>query len=107
MSEESVELARHYFEALNANPPLGDAQLRYPDIEVVDPPNFPDAGRHLGEAAVRERVEGFAELGWDGQYRVQEFLDAGEEVVVIWQAKGRRTRRRCAAGPHARARLPL
>jgi ketosteroid isomerase-like protein len=27
-------------------------------------------------------------LGWDGQWHVQEYIDAGDEVVVIWQLKG-------------------
>jgi ketosteroid isomerase-like protein len=87
MSEENVELARRYFEGLNTEGPHGARHMRHPDIELTDPPNFPDAGRYVGEAAVWERVEGFVEVGWDGQFRVQEYLDAGEEVVVIWQAR--------------------
>jgi len=88
MSEETVELARRYYEAANADPPMGDPSLRHPDIELVDPPEFPDAGRHVGEDALRRRVESFVELGWDGQYRVEEYVDAGAEVVVIWKGKG-------------------
>jgi ketosteroid isomerase-like protein len=88
MSEENVELARRYFEALNANPPMGDADLRHPDMEFLDAPNFPDAGRHVGEDAIRSRVESFVEVGWDGRYWVDEYLDAGGEVVVIWKPKG-------------------
>ena len=63
--------------------------MRHPDIEVIDPPNFPDASRSVGEAAVWERVESFVEIGWDGQFRVEEYLDAGGEVVVVWRAMGR------------------
>src|SRR5512139_3698708 len=89
MSEENVELARQYFEAFNSHGQRGTEHLRHPDIEMFDPPNFPDADRHVGEAAVRERVESYMEVGWDGQFRVQEYLDAGEEVVVIWQVRVR------------------
>jgi ketosteroid isomerase-like protein len=90
MSQENVELARRYYEALNAEG-LTDAtqHLRHPDIEVFDPPNFPDADRYVGEAALRKLIASYLELGWDGQFRVQEYLDAGEEVVVIWQAEVR------------------
>jgi hypothetical protein len=42
----------------------------------------------VGEAAYLERAESFLEVGWDGQFRVEECLDAGEEVVVIWEARG-------------------
>jgi ketosteroid isomerase-like protein len=89
MSEENVELARHYFEALNAEGFDGTEHLRHPNIEFIDPPNLPDAGRHVGEAAFRERVESFLQAGWDGQFRVQECIDAGEEVVAIYEVRGR------------------
>jgi ketosteroid isomerase-like protein len=88
MSQEKVELARQYFEALNAGMDASE-HLRHSDIEVFDPPDFPDADRYVGEAAVRKLIESYLELGWDGRYRVQEYLDAGEEVVVIWQAQVR------------------
>ena len=88
MSQENVELARQYVEAFNAEGLNGTKHLRHPDIEVFDPPTFPDADRYVGEAAVRELAEGYMELGWDGQIWVPEYLDAGEEVVVIWQMRG-------------------
>jgi ketosteroid isomerase-like protein len=88
MSEENVELARRYFDALNVGMDASE-HLRHPDIEVFDVPDLPDAGRYVGEAAVRRMIESMLELGWDGQYRVQEILDAGEEVVVVWQTRVR------------------
>ena len=89
MSEEKVELARQYFEAFNAKGLDGTEHLRHPDIEVFDPPDFPDAGRYVGEAAVRELVEGYMEMVWDGQFRDPEYLDAGDEIVVVWRMSGR------------------
>jgi ketosteroid isomerase-like protein len=87
MSQENVELARHYFEAYNDKGQKGTQHLRHPDIEMFDPPNFPDADRYVGEAAVAKLVEDYLEIGWDGQFWDAEYLDAGEEVVVIWQAR--------------------
>ena len=65
----------------------GTQHLRHPQLEVYDPPDFPDADRYVGEAAVQQIVESYLELGWDGQFRVEEYVDAGEEVVVIWRAR--------------------
>jgi ketosteroid isomerase-like protein len=89
MSEENVELARRYVEAFNQGVLDATEHLRHPDVEVVDPPNLPDADTYVGEAAGRARVESLMAFGWDGQFRVREYLEAGEEVVVIWQMKGR------------------
>jgi ketosteroid isomerase-like protein len=92
MSEENVELARRYFEAFDAQGLQGTEHLRHPEIEYFDPPNLPDADRYVGEAAVRERLtRRVTELGWDGKFHVQEYLDAGDEVVVVWQLRGRST----------------
>ena len=57
----------------------------HPDIELDDPPNMPDADRYVGVAAVRERIESYLGLGWDGQFHDPEYVDAGEEVVVVWK----------------------
>ncbi len=89
MSEENVRLARQYFNAFNEHGLVGTEDLRHPDIELVDPPNFPDADRHVGEAAVRKAIESYMTVGWDGQFRAPEYLDAGEEVVIVWRMKGR------------------
>ena len=89
MSEENVELARRYFEAFNARGLDGVVRLWHPDIEAFDPPTFPDADRYVGAAAVRGRVQSYIDLGWDPKFRDPEFLDAGDEVVIIWRAEGR------------------
>jgi ketosteroid isomerase-like protein len=89
MSQENVELVRQAYEAVNARGFDSTRRLRHPEIELYDPPDFPDADRHVGEAAFRERVESYMEVGWDGQFRIRECLDAGEEVVVIWRMRGR------------------
>ena len=89
MSLQNVELARRYVEAFNAHGLDGTQHWRHPDIELHDPQDFPDAGRYVGEAAFRERVESYLAVGWDGQFRVEEYIDAGDEVLVIWRATGR------------------
>src|SRR5215211_6722411 len=100
MSEENVVLARQYFEAINAWGVRDRTKhLRHSEIEYFDRPNLPDADRHVGEAAVREVVQRAIEMGWDGKVHVQEYIDAGDEVVVIWQ-RGAKAR----TGFHSRGR---
>ena len=89
MSEENVELIRRYFEEWNRSGGEGTVDFRHPEIEIHDPPNFPDADRYVGEDVVRERVEVYLEAGWDGIFRELEFFDAGDEVVVSMRVTGR------------------
>ena len=89
MSEANVELARRYYEAWNAGGVDGTRPLRHPDFEYVDQPDLPDPGRWEEDTdALLERMSFFEEIGWDGQVHDPEFLDAGQEVVVIWQLRG-------------------
>ena len=89
MSEENVELARRYFAAYNEKGLYGTDELRHPEIEVFDPPTLPDAGHYVGREAARVLVESYLELGWDGVFHDPEFLDAGDEVLVVWQMRGK------------------
>lgn len=88
MSEENLDLARRYFETFNAGGLDAVEPFWHPEIEIYDPPTWPDAGCYLGPAAVRQAVESYFELGWDGQFRDPEYFDAGDEVLVVWQARG-------------------
>ena len=88
MSEKNVELARRYCEAFNEGGVEGTSHLRHPDVELHDPPEFPDAGKHVGEVAFAARLESYLALGWDGQVRVDAYIDAGEEVIVAWRMSG-------------------
>ena len=88
MSQENVELARHYVEAFNRGGLDATERLRHPEIEVFDPPDLPDADRHVGEAAVRKMVESYLAIGWSGHFDVQEYIDASDEAVVIWHLTG-------------------
>ncbi len=88
MSQEDVEFTREYIEAFNRGGLDATERLRHPEIEVFDPPDLPDADRHVGEAAVREMVESYLAIGWSGHFDVQEYIDAGNEAVVIWHMTG-------------------
>ena len=88
MSEENVELAREYIETFNAHGLDAAEEMWHPDIELIDPPDLPDADRHTGKAALRAQVASYLSFGWDGQFRSPEYVDGEEEVVVTWQGHG-------------------
>ena len=88
MSEENVELARRYVESFNQGGLEATEPLRHPEIEAFDPPTFPDAGRYVGEAELRKLVEDYLEIAWDGKFHDPEFIDGGDEVLVIWRFRG-------------------
>jgi hypothetical protein len=41
MVQQNVELARQHVERLNAEDPHCARHMRHPDIEILDPPAFP------------------------------------------------------------------
>jgi ketosteroid isomerase-like protein len=88
MSKETVELARQYVEAFNTGGLDSVEAMWHPEIEVFDPPTFPDADHHVGTDAVRRAIEGYLDIGWDGRFREPEFIDAGDEVLVVWMIRG-------------------
>jgi ketosteroid isomerase-like protein len=90
MSRENVETIRRWVDAFNTGG-LGAVMERYwhEDIEMFDPVGLPDADRHVGKEAVRRRVESFFEIGWDGEFQVDELIDAGDEVVMTCTVSGR------------------
>lgn len=88
MSGENVELARRYYAAYNERGLYETDELRHPEIEVFDPPTLPDADRYVGRKAIRELLESYLEVGWDGIVHDPEFLDAGDEVLVLWHMLG-------------------
>ena len=88
MSQENVKIVRQVYEAHNRGGP--DAAERYwaTDIEMLDAPEFPDAARQVGATQVREMLNRYMEdVGWDGHFEVQEYIDADPEVVVVWRMK--------------------
>ncbi len=76
MSRENVELAKRYVTALNAGGLDAVEPFWHDKIELNDPVGVPDAGRYVGKVAVRRRIESYLDLGWDGQIRVEEMIDA-------------------------------
>ena len=45
---------------------------------------MPDADRHIGEQSERRVASFIREIGWDERFHVHEYIDAGDEVIVVW-----------------------
>jgi uncharacterized protein len=94
MSESNVELVRTIYDLFRSGDTDGALALQDPEIEVHDRPEVPDPQVYRGHEGVLSslRVTRAAFKGLD--MVPEEFLDAGDQVVVVFrlQGKGRESR---------------
>jgi ketosteroid isomerase-like protein len=87
MSQENVDLVRGIFAAwLRGDPALDQFD---PEISMVESATLPGAASAHGIDAVRRYIESFAKHWEDIRFEPQEYLDAGDRVVVIARLVGR------------------
>ena len=91
MSQQNVDLIRSIYDAFGAGDIPGVVGRMAPDMEWNEAENFPyaDGNPYRGPEAILGGV--FARLGgeWDGFAAVpEEFLDAGDRVVVLGRYRG-------------------
>ena len=92
MSEENVNIVRQGYEAFNRGDIDAVMGIMDPNIEWQEPDveGLPDRGTHLGREAVANNVFGSVGENWDDfQVQPEEFLDAGDRVVVLGRFQGR------------------
>jgi ketosteroid isomerase-like protein len=82
MSDKNVELVRRIYEAWEREESAGDFIAE--DIEYVNPSYAVEPGTRRGRKSFRVIRETYG----DFQIRVERYVDAGEEVVVLAQYKG-------------------
>ncbi len=89
MSQENVELIRLLAERINAGTVEDELELIHPDLELFPPEDEPEArsGVYRGRKGWRE-YSAFWDESFD-QYNVEadEYIDAGEYVVVVGQVR--------------------
>ncbi len=96
MSAENVEIARGGYDAFSRGDIDAVLSMMDPDIVWQEPDveGIPAGGTHHGREAVAENVFGRVSEDWD-EFQVvpEEFLDAGDRVVVLglFQGKGKAT----------------
>jgi ketosteroid isomerase-like protein len=87
MSRENVELVREIYEGWLRGEP-GDEHFD-PEISMVESSALPGAASAHGIDAVRRYIESFAKHWDDIRFEPEEYLDAGDRVVVLARLVGR------------------
>ena len=91
MSQENVEIVRRAGEAWKLGGVAAMLEFLDPKIEGRVRPDLPAAGTYRGHDGVKRLFERFEDVLEDQGYEPQEFIDAGELVVMPlqWWGRGR------------------
>jgi|SRR5215211_1698897 len=89
MSRENVEALWRGYEAFNRRDIDAWLEGFHPDAEMHDLSSIPDAPVRRGHAALREWVSMMDEIWVGGRYEPEDFIDAGQSVVVAVRGTGR------------------
>jgi ketosteroid isomerase-like protein len=91
MSEENVEVVRAYFEARREKGREGVFDFLSPGVEWEARSDLPDTATYTGHDGVRAHFARFREVMGDMWFQPQEFILAGEQVLVPlrWGGRGR------------------
>jgi ketosteroid isomerase-like protein len=88
MSEENVQIVRNAVERFQATGEMSP-EMTVEDVAWHDPPDFPDAQVHIGIDGVVNALGVWADAWDDWQIEIDEFVDAGERVLVRGKQRGR------------------
>lgn len=93
MSQENIEIAKRAYAAFNRHDFDAALEALDPDVEWHQITQFPDRAVYRGHAEMRERFwsEQLIEQFGDFRIEVEEFLDAGDHVVMIGHIVGHGT----------------
>src|SRR3954451_14777729 len=92
MSQENVEVVRRAFEAFDSEGFDGLAEFWHPDINWRAMEGAPDdVGVFTGHDAMRRYLDDWLEM-FDGRIELEEFIDAGDRVVVMQHGSGKSKR---------------
>ena len=101
MSQENVQIVRHGYELLESRDIEAWIGLFDADVEAHDLAGIPDEPIRRGHDALREWVAMMEEIWVDPRYEPEEFIEAGEFIVVAVRATARgRWKWRAVGYPH-------
>ena len=90
MSQENVETVRRLYEAVNVSGIGVVPDFVHPDVEVVPPPNWPEASIFRGREQVQEFARQWMETFERFEVEPERFVDPGGERVLVYVSdKGR------------------
>lgn len=87
MSEDNVELVRELYDSWARGDFRAGAELLAPDFEWVQRAGAVEPGTHRG-AQAGDALRRIFEVWADFSVRAEEFIDAGEKVVVVARSRG-------------------
>ena len=90
MSQADVDTIRRGYADLNRRDVEAWLDAFHPDAEMYDLAGGPEAPARQGHEALREWVEAVDGIWEDGRYEPEEFIDAGDFVVVAVRVRARR-----------------
>jgi len=88
MSTQNVELVRTIYERFRSNDVDGALALHDPAVEVHDRPEAPDPQVYRRREGVIESLRVSQDEFQGLDLEPEEFIDAGEEVVVVFRFRG-------------------
>jgi ketosteroid isomerase-like protein len=90
VSQENVELVRLGFEAFVAGDTAAFEGYLTPDVEVVQPPEVPDAKTYRGPAAMRHAMDDWPSEWEDFHMELLEVIDVSDDTLVsVTRHRGR------------------
>jgi ketosteroid isomerase-like protein len=89
MFEENVDIRRRLFERINAGDVDGELELIHPDIEWYARPDDFEGRLIRGREDCRAEVVATNAVFADYRLEVEEYIDAGEHLLVIGRARGK------------------
>src|SRR5215207_10782223 len=90
MSQENVEVVRRGYSELNRRDVEAWLEAFHANAEMYDVAGGPEAPARQGHDALRGWVDAMDAVWKDGRHEPQEFIDAGDFVVVSVRARARR-----------------
>jgi ketosteroid isomerase-like protein len=89
MSRENVEIVRRGIDAFSRAAWEESVELMAPEVEWHDAPDLPEAQRYQGREKVLARWRDMAEALDQFTVEIEQFFDAGDQVVVFLTSRGR------------------
>ena len=89
---DPVTTVRYLYEAFGQRDVERSRQLLHPDVEWIQCPGFPGGDHRRGAEEVLEKVFGGLHTVWDDfGLRIDEYLNAGKDVIVLGAYHGTHT----------------
>ena len=78
-----TEALREFYAALNRNDIPATLKALDPEIEWIEPPEYPGGGTHHGLAAVMEHFSRARDTWAEGSCEPERFIVAGDKIIVF------------------------